>query len=125
MYMRCTSFAQQWTAAIEKSQDHLTETTLLSEYQHHEHIFDQNLAAHSPPLQKENFSIQLKPDAPDHLYCKVYPLNNRETGVLQCKITEGLDKRQLEEGPTKSNPQSFLSQRRRGKTYDWSWIIRN
>jgi hypothetical protein len=83
IYMRHMSFAQQWTAAAEKSRDHLTEVTLPPEYQRHKRVFDQNLAACSPPSQAEDFSIQLKPDAPDHLYCKVYPLNNQETGVLQ------------------------------------------
>jgi hypothetical protein len=65
IYMRCASFVQQWTAAAEKSQDHLMEATLPPEYQHHEHVFDQNLAAHFPLSWKENFSIQLKPGAPD------------------------------------------------------------
>jgi hypothetical protein len=49
IYMRRTSFAQQWMAATKKSCDHLTEVTLPPKYQHHEHVFDQNLAAHSPP----------------------------------------------------------------------------
>ena len=48
IYMRRASFVQQWTAAAEKSQDHLMEATLPPEYQHHEHVFDQNLAAHFP-----------------------------------------------------------------------------
>jgi len=57
IYMRRISFAQQWMAAGEKSHDHLTKTTLPPEYQHYESVFDQNLAAHSPPLQVEDFSI--------------------------------------------------------------------
>jgi hypothetical protein len=113
--MRCTSFAQQWTAAAEKSHDHLTEATLPPEYQRHKRIFDQNLAAHFPPLQEDNFSIQLKPDAPDHLYCKVYPLNRQETRVLQQKITEELDNGQLEEGPAEFESPVFLIEKKEGE----------
>jgi hypothetical protein len=57
IYMRRTSFAQQWIAAAERSRDHLMEATLPPEYQHHKHVFDQNLVARSPPSQKENFTI--------------------------------------------------------------------
>jgi len=113
--MRHMSFAQQWTAAAEKSCDHLTEAILPPEYQCHERVFDQNLAARSPPSRAEDFSIQLKPDAPDHLYCKVYPLNNRETGVLQCKIGEGLDKGQLEEGPAEFESPVFFIAKKEGE----------
>jgi hypothetical protein len=44
--------------------------------------------------------ITLKSDAPDHLDCKVYPLNKKKTIVAQKKIQEGLEKGQLEEGPS-------------------------
>jgi hypothetical protein len=115
IYMRCTSFAQQWMAAAERTHDHLTEVTLPPGYRHHERVFDQNLAARFPPSRKENFSIQLKPDAPDHLYCKIYPLNKRETGVLQQKITEGLDKGQLEEGPTEFESPVFFIAKKEGE----------
>jgi hypothetical protein len=82
IYIRHTSFAQQWMAAAEQLQEHLTEATLPPKYQQHVHVFDQNLTACFPPSWKENFAIQLKLDATDHLNCKVYPLNKKETGVL-------------------------------------------
>jgi hypothetical protein len=115
IYMRCTSFTQQWTAAAEQLWEHLTEATLPPEYQQHVCVFDQNLAAHFPPLRKENFAIQLKPDAANHLNCKVYPLNKKETGVLQQKIEEGLDKGQLEEGPTEFESPIFFIEKKEGK----------
>jgi hypothetical protein len=102
-------------AAAKQLQEHLTEATLLSEYQCHACVFDQNLATRFPPLRRENFTIQLKPDAADHLNCKVYPLNKKETGVLQQKIEEGLDKGQLEEGPTKFESLVFFIEKKEGK----------
>ena len=101
-------------AAAEKPRDHLTETTLPPEYKWHERVFDQNLAARFPPPRKENFSIQLKPDAPDHLYCKIYLLNKQETEVLRRKIKDGLDKGQLEEGPAEFESPVFFVVKKEG-----------
>jgi hypothetical protein len=44
IYMRHTSFMQQWTAATKKTCDHLMEATLPPKYKHHKCVFDQNLA---------------------------------------------------------------------------------
>jgi hypothetical protein len=44
------------------------------EYQHHARIFSDEEAQHFPPLRPWDHAINLKPDTPDTINCKVYPL---------------------------------------------------
>jgi hypothetical protein len=117
IYLKQQSFAQQWTTAAHKTHDHLTEATLPVEYQNYSHVFNQDLTAHFPLSRAKNFTITLKPDTPDHLDCKVYPLNKKETIVAQRKIQEGLEKGQLKQAHLHISPQSSLLQRKRAKTF--------
>jgi hypothetical protein len=101
--------------AAHKTCDHLTQAMLPVEYQNYSCVFDQDLMAHFPPSRAENFTITLKPDAPDHLDCKVYPLNKKETIVAQRKIQEGLEKGQLEEGPSLYQSPVFFIVKKEGE----------
>jgi hypothetical protein len=98
-----------------KTHDHLTKAMLPAEYQNHSHIFNQNLTACFPPSRAKNFTITLKLDAPDHLDCKVYPLNKKEMIVAQKKIQEGLEKGQLEEGPSPYQLPVFFITKKEGE----------
>jgi hypothetical protein len=113
------SFAQQWSAAVHKTHNHLTEAMLLTEYQKYAQVFDQKLMACFLPNRLENFTITLKPDAPDHLDCKVYPLNKKETIVTQAKIKEGLEKGQLKEGPLLYQSPVFFIAKKEGEDSTW------
>jgi hypothetical protein len=117
IYMRWTSFAWQWSTAVHKIHDHLTQDTLPAEYQNHACIFNQNLTAHFPPNRAKNFTIMLKLNAPDHLDCKVYPLNKRETEVACSKIQEG-----LKEGPSPFQSLVFFIAKKEG---DNLWMVIN
>jgi hypothetical protein len=115
IYLKWQSFTQQWSTATHKTCDHLTKDTLPVEYQNHAHIFNQMLAVHFLPNQAENFTITLKPDALDHLDCKIYPLNKRETEVTWSKIKEGLKKGQLKEGPSPYQSPIFFIAKKEGE----------
>ena len=54
------------------------------------------------------------------MYYKIYPLNKRETEILQWKIKEGLDKGQLKEGPTEFESPIFFIAKKEGKDL---WLV--
>jgi hypothetical protein len=77
-----TNVAQQWAQEAEKGKVHLTLETILEEYRHHAKVFSEEEAKHFPPNCKENMTIKLKPNAPDMINCKVYPLTKDERELL-------------------------------------------
>ena len=53
------------------------------EYQRHWKVFDSAVAESFPPQREEDLKIELLPGAPTMINCKVYPLNTKETDILQ------------------------------------------
>ena len=84
-----TNFAQEW--AIEANQNkHLK--AIPEEYQQHDKVFSKTEAQRFPPMRDNDHAINLKPDAPSILDCKIYPLNPTETDALAKWIKEHQDK---------------------------------
>jgi hypothetical protein len=80
--------AQQWAQEAEKGKVHLTLKTIPKEYRHHTKVFSEEAAKRFPPDREENMTIKLKPDAPDVINCKIYPLTKDERELLQKWILE-------------------------------------
>ena len=74
-----TNFAQEW--AIEANQNKHLEA-IPDEYCRHAKVFSETEAQRFPPTRDDDHTINLKPDAPSILDCKIYPLNPTETDVL-------------------------------------------
>jgi hypothetical protein len=55
-------------------------------------VFSEEAAQCFPDTRPWDHAIDLKPDAPDMLDCKVYPLGPGEQEVLQKFLKEHLDK---------------------------------
>jgi Reverse transcriptase (RNA-dependent DNA polymerase)/RNase H-like domain found in reverse transcriptase len=69
--------AQEW--AIEAAKKcNPRDTEVPHEYWHHEVVFSETAAHRFPPSQPEDHAIQLKPDTPDVIKCKTYPLTKPE-----------------------------------------------
>ena len=63
-----------------------------SQYHQHVKVFSEE-ATHRFPVSREwDHAIDLKPDAPSTLDCKVYPLSPGEDEALQTFLSENLDK---------------------------------
>jgi hypothetical protein len=75
--------AQQWAQEAEKGKVHLTLETIPEEYRRHTKVFSEEEAKRFPPNREENMTIKLKPDAPDVINCKIYPLTKDERELLQ------------------------------------------
>jgi hypothetical protein len=74
--------AQQWAQEAEKGKVHLTLETIPEEYRRHTKVFLEEEAKHFLPDREENMTIKLKPDAPDVINCKIYPLTKDERELL-------------------------------------------
>ena len=55
-------------------------------------MFSETEAQRFPPTRNDDHAINLKPDAPSILDCKIYPLNPTEMDTLTKWIKEHLDK---------------------------------
>ena len=87
-----TNFAQEW--AIEANQNKHLEA-IPEEYRQHDKVFSEIEAQRFPPTREDDHAINLKPNAPSILDCKIYPLNLTETDVLAKWIKEHLDKKYI------------------------------
>ena len=68
------------------------EVELPKEYQRHAKIFDPVESKKLPPSRPWDHAIMLKPDAPDTLDCKLYPLPPKDDEALQKWLQEEEEK---------------------------------
>jgi Reverse transcriptase (RNA-dependent DNA polymerase) len=75
--MNYTNVAQEW--AIEAAKKcNPKDAEVLTKYQWHVVVFSETAAYRFSPSHLEDHAIQLKPDAPDMIKCKTYPLTRPE-----------------------------------------------
>jgi hypothetical protein len=75
--INCTNVAQEWAIKAAKKCNP-RDAEVPSEYHCHEVVFSKMAAHRFPPSRPEDHAIQLKPDAPDMIKCKTYPLTKLE-----------------------------------------------
>jgi Reverse transcriptase (RNA-dependent DNA polymerase) len=71
-----TNVAQEW--AIKAVKQQTKEVTVPAEYCHHTIVFSEEATHRFPLSRPEDHAIQLKPDVPDMIKCKTYPLTKPE-----------------------------------------------
>ena len=98
VWMQKAMFAQQWASATNTDKQKLMEADIPKEYKHHACIFSKSATQALPPLCKENFTINLKPEAPTELMCKVYPLNQPEKEELRKNLEKDHAKGFIKDG---------------------------
>jgi hypothetical protein len=69
--------AQEWAIEAAKKCDP-KDAVVPAEYQCHTVVFSETAAHRFLPSHPEDHAIQLKPDAPDMIKCKTYPLTKPE-----------------------------------------------
>jgi Reverse transcriptase (RNA-dependent DNA polymerase) len=72
-----TNVAQEWAIEAAKKQTP-QDAEVPAEYQRHAVVFSEEATHRFPPSRPEDHAIQLKPDAPDMIKCKTYPLTKPE-----------------------------------------------
>jgi hypothetical protein len=72
-----TNAAQEWAIEAAKKRNP-KDSEVPAKYQRHEVVFSETAAHRFPPSRPEDHAIKLKPDAPDMIKCKTYPLMKPE-----------------------------------------------
>src|SRR6202158_968983 len=103
-----------------------------SYYHRHWRVFDEELAKRFPPAREEDHEIILKPNAPDTLDCKIYPLTQAEHDATHEYIRENLAQGYIEESDSPYASPFFFRKKKDGALrpiVDYkvlnSWTIRD
>jgi hypothetical protein len=72
-----TNVTQEWAIEAAKKWSP-KDAEIPTEYRRHEVVFSEAAAHRFPPSRPKDHMIQLKPDAPDMIKCKTYPLTKPE-----------------------------------------------
>src|SRR5882762_3035834 len=75
-----------------KVEQYMEKVKVLEKYQQHHHVFSEEAAQRFPPKRPWDHAIDLKPDTPNIIDCKVYPLTQEEDKALVAFLEEQLKK---------------------------------
>jgi hypothetical protein len=87
-----TTVAQQLVEQATDKTVRLWDQIVPPQYHQHTKVFSKEAAHRFPTSREWDHAIDLKPDAPNTLDCKVYPLSPGEDDALQTFLSENLDK---------------------------------
>jgi len=73
-----------------KAEQYTEKVKVPEKYHRHHHVFSEEAAQRFPPKRPWDHAIDLKPDTPNIIDCKVYPLIPKEQPVLKEFIEENL-----------------------------------
>ncbi len=103
-----------------------------TKYQKHTVVFSEKASQHFPPARNEDHAINLKPDAPASIDCKVYPLTPQELEALKVFLDEERKKGYIIESNSPYASSFFFIKKKDGKLQpilDYrplnSWTIRD
>ena len=88
---------------------------LPDEYCNFSSVFNEQEAERFPPLRSWDHVIDLKKDAPDHLNCSVYPMNQVEDKALDDFIDEQLAKGYIQPSISPYASSFFFIKKKDGK----------
>ena len=95
MRVRRTNIAQEWAIQENQGKKTLTAADVPAEYQRHWKVFSEEESYRFPPGREDDHAINLKPDVPSIMDCKVYPLNAKELEATAKWIKENLDRKYI------------------------------
>jgi len=75
-----------------KAEQYMEKVKVPEKYQHHHHVFSEEVAQCFPPKRPWDHAIDLKLDTPNIIDCKVYPLMQEEDKALVAFLEEQLKK---------------------------------
>jgi hypothetical protein len=90
--IRKTTIAQQMAEKAYDATTVNTEATIPAVFKRHWKVFSEQEARHLPPQRQWDHQIKLKPDAPDVINSKVYPLSKDEQKILDDYLEDNLEK---------------------------------
>ncbi len=95
MKIRRTNAAQEWAIAENTGKKATTAADVPDEYQRHWKVFSEEESYRFPPERDDDHAINLKPEAPSTMDCKVYPLNAKELEATAKWIKDNLERKYI------------------------------
>jgi hypothetical protein len=87
------------------------------EYQRHAFVFDEKAATRFPPAWgKHDMKIELKPNAPETINCKVYPLTQEGKETMKKFLKEHTEKGYIEKTDSPWSSPWFLISKKDGSS---------
>src|SRR6267378_2677209 len=80
------------TDLARQAEQYTTKIEVPEKYQQHERVFSEEAAQRFPPKRPWDHAIELKPEAPNVIDCKIYPLTQTEDQALVAFLDEQLKK---------------------------------
>jgi hypothetical protein len=111
--------AQQWAIqdAQKKRDDSVAVQGVPLEYQRHAFVFNEKAATRFPPARgKHDMKIELKPDAPETINCKVYPLTQEGKEITKKFLKEHTEKGYIEKTDSPWSSPWFLISKKDGSS---------
>src|ERR1700744_3817456 len=90
--IRKTHAAQEWAIEADKTRTKMTEADIPDEYKRHAVVFSETASQRYPLSREWDHVIELTPDAPATMDCKVYPLSRDEHAELRKFLDDQLTK---------------------------------
>ena len=83
LFVQKMTFSQKFAREARQKGKNEETKKIPTEFQRHWKVFDSTAVECFPPQREEDLKIELLPGAPTAINCKVYPLNKKETDILQ------------------------------------------
>jgi len=80
------------TDLARQAEQYTTKVEVPEKYRQHARVFSEEAAQRFPPKRPWDHAIELKPDTPDVIHCKIYPLTQMEDQALVAFLDEQLKK---------------------------------
>ena len=82
------------------------------QFRQYEDVFSEEKSHRFPPDRNPNMRIELLPDAPDEMNCKVYPLTRDEREYLKKFLADEVEKKYITPGPSSfTSPVFFIGKK--------------
>ncbi len=95
----------------------MTKIEVPEKYQQHVWVFSEEAAQQFPPKQPWDHAIKLKPEMPDVIDCKIYPLTQEEDKALVSFLDEQLKKGYIRSSKSPYASPFFLIKKKDGKLH--------
>src|SRR6266404_589348 len=80
------------TDLAQQAEQYTTKVEVPEKYHQHARVFSKEAAQRFPPTRPWDHAIELKPETPDVINCKIYPLTQTEDQALVAFLDEQLKK---------------------------------
>jgi hypothetical protein len=115
IWLKKTTFTQKFAQEAAAKGTKPWDQIVPPHYYPHQKVFSEEAAQRFPDTRPWDHTIDLKPNAPDMLDCKVYPLGPGEQEALQVSLKEHLDKGYIHPSKSPYTSPFFFIKKKDGK----------